>query len=296
MKNDFQDSFLKSIEDTEHEISSKPNSSIDKRPKISIVIPLYNEEKTIKKVLKKLPKDPYYEIIVVDDGSFDDGIKKIIELNDFRIRILSHNTNQGYGAAIKTGVKHSRGEIVVTIDSDGQHDPGDISKIIAPIVQKKADLVIGSRYLGNCCYKVPLYTRLGEKVISFVLRLLFRQNVKNNQSGLRAFRKEYDYILEKLKNKGMGFTTELLFQSGFNKLRIKEIPTTVFPRKFGVSYVNLIKIIKSIGFCITRFLFKQLFSSIFKNFISIKKFCFNIISPISIFTKKKSPDNFKVKL
>ncbi|MBD3196373.1 MAG: glycosyltransferase [Candidatus Lokiarchaeota archaeon] len=296
MKNDFQDSFLKSIEDTEHEISSKPNSSIDKRPKISIVIPLYNEEKTIKKVLKKIPNDPYYEIIVVDDGSIDNGIKKITELNDNRIRIISHSTNIGYGAAIKTGVKYSCGEIVVTIDSDGQHDPSDISKLIKPIIQDKADLVIGSRYLGNCCYKVPLYTRLGESVINLVLRLLFRQKVKNNQSGLRAFKKENDYILERLKNKGMGFTTEMLFQSGFNKLRIKEIPITVFPRKFGVSYVNLIKIVKSISFCITRFLFKKLFSTLFKSVISLKKSWSNLISPISFFNKKKANDSFKVNL
>ncbi len=224
---------------------------------VSIVIPLYNEEKSIQNVLYKIPNHHPTEIIIVDDGSTDNSIEKIKKINDSRIKIIKHKINRGYGNAILTGFKHSKGDIIVTLDSDGQHNPEEISKIIKPIIKNEADVVIGSRYLGECTYKIPLHVRTGEIFIANVLWIFFGKKIKNNQSGYRAFNKKSIKLLKHTKFTGMGFTTEILFRSSFNNLKICEIPITVEPRKHGISRVKLIKLIKSVLLCIAFYMFQK---------------------------------------
>ena len=110
--------------------------------------------------------------------------------------------------------------------------------------------MIGSLYLGTCNYKVPFHTRCGESFIDFFLWLIFRKSVRNNQSGFRAFRRDIFNIFNELIYDNFGFCTEVIFKSAFNDLRIKEVPITVDPRKYGSSYVRLIKIMISILSCI----------------------------------------------
>jgi len=136
------------------------------------------------------------------------------------------------------------------MDSDGQHCPEEIPKLIKPIMNKQADMVIGSRYLGQCNYKIPLHTRVGEYFIDFFLWLLFGKNVKNNQSGFRAFNKRSLEVFNDLIYNKFGLCTEILFKAALNNLKIKEIPITVNPRKYGTSYVQLVKIFSSILSCI----------------------------------------------
>ncbi|MBD3201152.1 MAG: glycosyltransferase, partial [Candidatus Lokiarchaeota archaeon] len=166
---------------------------------ISVVIPLYNEENSIGKVLNCIPNHLNYEIIVVDDGSTDNSILEVKKVENLKIRLIRHKTNQGYGAAILTGLKHARGEIIVTLDSDGQHNPKEIPKVIEPILNNNADIVIGSRYLGKCLYRVPLHTRTGELFIKFMLKSLFGLKIGNNQSGFRALRRETLTFFDQMK-------------------------------------------------------------------------------------------------
>ncbi|MFX0036720.1 MAG: glycosyltransferase family 2 protein, partial [Candidatus Hermodarchaeota archaeon] len=95
-------------------------------PLFSVIIPLYNEENTIKNVIQRIPNHQQYEIIIVDDGSTDNSIKKVQEINNRAIKIIKHEKNQGYGAAILTGFEHAIGDILITLDSDGQHNPEEI--------------------------------------------------------------------------------------------------------------------------------------------------------------------------
>ena len=249
------------IKDLAIETDSKKFSSEDHIKNnncfISIVIPLYNEEKSIQNVLSRIPHYNNYEILIIDDGSTDNSIKKVQEIKDSRIKIIKHERNKGYGKAILTGFIHSKGDIVVTLDSDGQHNPEEISKIIEPIINKKADIVIGSRYLGKSNYKIPLYVRTGEMFISYILWIFFGKKINNNQSGYRAFNRKSINLLKYTKDTGMGFTTEILFRSSYNNLELCEIPIIVEPRKHGVSRVNLIKLIKSIFICVTYYFFRK---------------------------------------
>ena len=222
---------------------------------ISIIVPLYNEEDSIYSVLKRIPNQYAYEIIVVNDGSTDNSIKQVKKVKNKNIQIISHKNNRGYGAALLTGLRHAKGDIIITLDSDGQHDPNEIPKLIQPILNDKADLVIGSRYLGNCHYTVPFYTRMGEFLINVFLYFFFGQQVGNNQSGFRAIRKEYLPLLQNLDFRNFGLGTEIVLKAASSRLRIKEVPINVNPREYGKSYINYSKILVIIGACILKYAF-----------------------------------------
>lgn len=239
------------------EFSFSKKERIKDNPLISIVIPMYNEEHSIKKVIKKIPNHGSYEIIVIDDGSTDNSVRKIKEVKDRAIKVIRHEKNQGYGAAILSGFENVTGDIIITMDSDGQHNPEEIPNLIEPIINDQVDIVVGSRYLGRSNYKIPLYTLVGEYFIYLCLRFLYHQKVRNNQGGFRAFRKETVKIFNNLKSNGMGFTTELLFKAAHKNLRITEIPIILNSREVGISYVSLIRVLKSVSLCILYYTIKK---------------------------------------
>lgn len=246
-------------------------------PLISIVIPLYNEEHSIKNVIERIPNHSSYEIIVVDDGSTDESINKIKEIEDRDIKIIHHGKNQGYGASILTGFKYASGDIIVTMDSDGQHNPDEIPALLKPIINDRADIVVGSRYLGSSTYKVPLYARVGEYIINLCLWFLYRQKIGNNQSGFRAFNSSSLKNLKTMRHVKFGLCTETLFKAASKNLRIKEIPINMNPRKHGCSYVKLIHIIKSISLCILFYGLKKFKKTLFVPKPIYDKFYSNII-------------------
>jgi glycosyltransferase involved in cell wall biosynthesis len=252
----------------EIQVELSEDKNLEEYKLISVVIPLFNEENSIYGVLKRIPNHLNYEIIIVDDGSTDNSIQKVKKVKDLDLRILKHTTNRGYGAAIMTGLKNAKGDIIVTLDSDGQHNPYDIPKVIQPILQEKADIVIGSRYLGKCLYRVPLHTRTGELFIKFILKILFGLKIGNNQSGFRAFSRRSLCYFDKMKYEEMGFTTEVLFKSGMHKLKIIEVPIEVAPRQYGFSYVNILKVAKSIFGCIISYFLKS-FSKTLRKFVGL---------------------------
>ena len=235
---------------------------------ISIVIPLFNEENSIKKVIERIPNHYHYEIIVIDDGSTDNSVMKIKEINSRIITIISHEKNKGYGAALQSGFRKANGDIIVTLDSDSQHKPEEIPNLIEPIIRNEADLVIGSRYLGSYNYKIPLFTKFGELIVKICLKQLYGQVVGNNQSGFRAFKRDLLTSLIEIDNNGMAFTTELLLKVMEKKRRVIEIPIILDSRIYGSSDVKLFKITLSILSCIiiyslnrftiTRFVLKKI--------------------------------------
>ncbi|MFX1589987.1 MAG: glycosyltransferase family 2 protein, partial [Promethearchaeota archaeon] len=165
---------------------------------ISIILPLYNEEKTINPILEALPVHDSIEIIVVDDHSTDNSLKRINKIRKSKnIKVISHQRNAGYGGAILSGIRFAKGEIIVTMDTDGQHDPDDIFSLIKPILDGEVDYTIGSRYLGNYYYKLPLSTRFGEVLTEKLILMFFGIKIKNNQNGFRAYRREIIEIFKK---------------------------------------------------------------------------------------------------
>ncbi|MFX0025462.1 MAG: glycosyltransferase family 2 protein [Candidatus Hermodarchaeota archaeon] len=216
---------------------------------LSIIMPLFNEQNSIKHVIEKIPKNCNHEILIVDDGSTDNSIEEIKKINGKFIKIIKHGKNRGYGAALLTGFKHSNGDIIVTLDSDGQHCPEEIPRLLKPIINKKADLAIGSRYLGKIHYPVPLHIKFGEYFIRKFLKLLYNKEIANNQSGFRAFHRSLLTHFKGFYDCEMAFSTELLLKTLELNKKIIEIPISLKPRKYGKSYVKLVKILINILKC-----------------------------------------------
>ena len=192
--------------------------------KIIIGIPAYNEAKNIENIISKLKKITD-TIIVCDDGSSDltsEISKKMGAM------VLTHDHNEGYGAAIRTiflKAKELDADVLVTFDADGQHRFEDIEKVILPIKNDQADIVIGSRFLENSS-KIPKYRKLGINIITKVTNSTINEKITDSQSGFRAYNKK---ALQEINptEKGMGISTEILIKSNKNNIRIAEVPIIV---------------------------------------------------------------------
>lgn len=192
--------------------------------KITIGLPAYNEEKNIASVITKLKKITD-SIIVCDDGSSD--MTSEISKNLGAV-VISHKKNMGYGAALRTIFQKSvelDSDILVTFDADGQHRIEDINKILQPLENNEADVVIGSRFLDNES-KIPNYRKIGIKVITKVTNASLKKKLTDSQSGFRAYNKQ---ALTQISpsEMGMGISTEILIKASSKGLRIAEIPITI---------------------------------------------------------------------
>ena len=192
--------------------------------KVTIGIPAYNEEKNIAKIITKLKKITD-SIIVCDDGSSDMTSEIAKNLG---VIVISHKKNMGYGAAIRTIFEKSAeigSDILVTFDADGQHRVEDVSRVLRPLENSEADIVIGSRFLGKQS-NVPNYRKLGIKVITQVTNSSIKTKLTDSQSGFRGYSKQ---VLSKisLSEVGMGISTEILIKASSKGLRITEVPITI---------------------------------------------------------------------
>ena len=192
--------------------------------KIAIGIPAYNEEKNIASIIIKLKKITD-SIIVCDDGSSD--MTSDISKNLGAI-VITHKKNMGYGVAINSifqKAKELNIDLLVTFDADGQHRVEDIEKVVEPIKNNTADLVIGSRFLDKKS-NVPNYRKIGIKVITKVTNASIKKKLTDSQSGFRAYNKQ---VLSQISPSdiGMGISTEILIKSSSKGLRIMEVPVTI---------------------------------------------------------------------
>jgi len=226
---------------------------------LSIILPLYNEDKTIFKIIQGLPIHKSIEIIIVDDHSTDNSLEEIRKAKyNGEIHIIEHKFNRGYGAALLTGIRHSKGKIFITMDSDGQHQASDLYNLVKPIFDGQADITIGSRYAGSYSYKLPFSTRFGEAILEVIIRVLFGQLVKNNQSGFRAFHRRTYKIFEETQFHGYAFTTELILSAVLHDYKIKECPIHLLGREHGASYIVLHKLLISLMLCIGLYAIKNI--------------------------------------
>ena len=193
--------------------------------KVTIGIPAFNEEKNIAKMIVKLKKI-YDEIIVCNDGSTD--LTGEIAENLGAI-VINHKQNLGYGAGINSIIKKSKEidtDILVTFDADGQHKVEDVKKVIEPIKNGDADLVIGSRFLSKTKEKIPEYRKIGINIITKVTNAGLKKKITDSQSGFRAYSKDLISKLD-ISDMGMGISTEILIKTNSLGFRITEIPITI---------------------------------------------------------------------
>jgi len=186
---------------------------------ITAILPAYNEEITIGSVVL-LTRKYADRVIVVDDGS-QDRTAEVAEMAG--AKVIRHSQNRGKGAALKTGFASLNSpDIIVTIDTDGQHDPADIPKLVEPILHGEADMVNGSRYLNGNKKNTPLYRRMGQKVLDTATNLDSGLSITDSQSGFRAFSYHVKDIFSFHQN-GLAIESEMLVDAADVSLRIKEV-------------------------------------------------------------------------
>ena len=193
--------------------------------KIIIGIPAFNEEKNIASIITKL-RNISDTIVVCNDGS-SDLTSEIAER--MGAVVINHGKNLGYGGAIRSiflKAKELDGDILVTFDADGQHRIEDIENVITPIVEEKADLVIGSRFLDESEKEVPQYRKVGIKVITKITNASIKEQITDSQSGFRAYSKK---VVDELNPSelGMGISTEILIKASTKNFKITEVPIKI---------------------------------------------------------------------
>ncbi|MEN4007289.1 MAG: glycosyltransferase family 2 protein [Methanobacterium sp.] len=187
--------------------------------KITVILPAYNKEISIGSMVIGAKK--YADnVIVIDDGSTD-NTAEIARLAG--ADVIKHSSNQGKGAALKTGFKAIRDtDIIVTMDSDGQHKPEDIKKLVSSIENSEADLVNGSRYLNRKKNDTPAYRRVGQSILDKATNIGSRLNITDSQSGFRAFA-AHTLPAFRFYSSNFGIESEMLMDAAKAGLRIKEI-------------------------------------------------------------------------
>jgi glycosyltransferase involved in cell wall biosynthesis len=202
-----------------------------KNPDVSIIIPTLNEEKAIGKVLKSIPFGnlPPTEVVVVDGISKDKTVTIARNLGAYTYV----DPEPGYGQAIQTGLKYTKGKIIVGIDGDATYDAEDLPKLVKPILEGKTNYVIGSRLAGEIHLgSMPLLNRIGNFVLTLIFNLLYHQKISDTQSGLWAIRKDVLEDLE-VQEKGFGFITCMETKFAKKGYKISEIPSSYFQRADG---------------------------------------------------------------
>lgn len=196
-----------------------------KRPRIVACIPAFKEEATIARVILSAQK--YVDhVFVCDDGSPDMTAEIAEKLG---ASVIRHERNMGKGSAIKTLLNEAYrygADIIVLLDADGQHDPSEIPMLMKPIEEGQADFVIGSRYLSKW-NKIPLYRKVGLKIIDYLLRRSVKIPINDTQCGFRAISRKALEALSSFDSKGFGVESEMLAMAVKNGIRVVEVPVSV---------------------------------------------------------------------
>jgi glycosyltransferase involved in cell wall biosynthesis len=200
--------------------------------KLTVIIPVYNEAGTIFDVIKRVKEDPFdKEIIVVDDSSTD-GTGDVIKKCEESIKVFSHEKNTGKGAAIRTAIPHITGDIVIIQDADLEYDPSEYPRLIAPIMEGKADVVYGSRFLGGPHRVLFFWHAVGNKMITTLSNMLTDLNLTDMETGYKAFRAE---VLKKIRidSNRFGFEPEITAKVARMGYRIYEVPISYWGRNYS---------------------------------------------------------------
>jgi glycosyltransferase involved in cell wall biosynthesis len=201
--------------------------------KLSIVMPCYNEIKTIDTIVQKVlnaPLDMERELLIIDDGSLDGTRDYLTSLNGHPdIKVILHEKNQGKGAALRTGFEHATGDVIIIQDADLEYDPNEYSKLLQPILDGKADVVYGSRFIGSESHRVLYYWHsLGNRFLTTLSNMFTNLNLTDMEVCYKAFKRS---ILDKitLNEDRFGFEPEFTAKIARQGFSVYEV---------GISYAG----------------------------------------------------------
>ncbi len=200
--------------------------------KLSVIIPVYNEAKTILEIVRRVKETPFEkEIIVVDDCS-NDGTADFLRENREGMTILFLEKNQGKGAAIRTAIPHITGEIAIIQDADLEYHPSEYPRLIGPILDGVADVVYGSRFQGGTHRVLYFWHAVGNQIITTLSNMLTDLNLSDMETGYKVFRSE---VLKKIKieSNRFGFEPEITAKISKMGCRVYEVPISYWGRDYS---------------------------------------------------------------
>ncbi len=203
--------------------------------KLSVIIPCFNELKTIDTIVDAVKNSPYdnKEIIIVDDFSTDGTREKLrIDVGKKVDKIIYHEVNRGKGAAIRSGIKEASGDIIIVQDADLEYDPNDYPILIRPILDNKADVVFGSRFISNRPHRVLYFWHsVGNGILTFFSNMLTNLNLSDMETCYKAFKREIIQAIDIEENR-FGFEPEITAKVAKLKCRIYEVGISYYGRTY----------------------------------------------------------------
>jgi glycosyltransferase involved in cell wall biosynthesis len=224
--------------------------------KLSVVIPVYNEKQWIRELLRRVRAAPIpKEIIIVDDCSTD-GTRDILrDLDGGDVRVFYQAVNQGKGAALRTGFKHATGDVILVQDADLEYDPGEYPRLIQPILENRADVVYGSRFIGESHRVLYFWHYVANKVLTTLSNMFTNLNLTDMETCYKVFRREVLAGIE-LKSNRFGFEPEVTAKIAKKRnpaWRIYEVPISYSGRTYEEGKKIGLKDAIQAFFCIVRY-------------------------------------------
>jgi glycosyltransferase involved in cell wall biosynthesis len=211
--------------------------------RLSVVIPVYNEEKTLREIVDRVKAVPVRkELVMVDDCSRDSSREILKQLeseaahDDFnRVRVIFHDVNQGKGAALRTGFKNVEGDIIVIQDADLEYDPAEYPSLLKPIIEGRADVVYGSRFLGDKAHRVLYYWHyVGNRFLTMLSNWFTNLNLTDMETCYKVFRREVvDELTPRLKQNRFGFEPEVTARIARRRYRVFETSVSYSGRTYA---------------------------------------------------------------